>query len=561
MPNRPVRVVVLADFNAANFAALLSAGDGMPLVEARAMSFDTFESDAPASNAGTSDDEVAIVWTRPDTTSAACAVLAQGGVASSSDALADVDAFAQRIDRLRHRCSRIIVMTWTPPRVSAAFGSMAMAENGGLSNVVMRMNLRLAERAAGLPGVVLLDGAAWTTGSRTPAEAKLWYAAKIPFSNEVFRRAALQVKSTLRAWRGDVKKLLIVDLDDTLWGGVVGDAGWQGIRLGGHDATGEAFVDFQRTVLALRQRGILLAIASKNDGTVACDAIDRHPEMILRREHFSAWRINWNDKAANIAAIADELNLGLSSVVFLDDNPSERGRVREALPEVLVPDWPSSAMLYSDALLGLGCFDTVALTDEDRSRAAMYAQETARSADRDAAGADDWLRRLELKVDVDEANERNLPRVVQLLNKTNQMNLSTRRVDAVELTGWLASGPRQLWAFRVRDRFGDAGLTGVTSVELNGAQARLVDFVLSCRVFGRRIENAMLHVAIQWARDHGAETFVAPFRLTTKNNPCRQFFQTSGFQEDPANWFSWDVATPYPPPADLVLSREMQLTR
>ena len=323
----------------------------------------------------------------------------------------------------------------------------------------------------------------------------------------------------------------------------------------------EAFVDFEWTVPALRQRGVSLAIASKNDESYALDAIDRHPEMILRREHFSAWRINLERKVRQDRRDRERAQLGLNSIVFLDENASERGRVREALPEVLVPDWPSSAMLYADALIGLGCFDTVALTDEDRNRATMYAHETARAADREAVGADDWLRRLELQVDVEEASERNLPRVVQLLNKTNQMNLSTRRVDAAELTNWLAAAPRRLWAFRVRDRFGDAGLTGVASVELDGAQARLVDFVLSCRVFGRRIENAMLHVAIAWARERGAETLVAPFRPTAKNGPCRQFLQTSGLDEDPADRFSWDMATPYPSPADLLLNQEMQPTR
>ena len=310
----------------------------------------------------------------------------------------------------------------------------------------------------------------------------------------------------------------------------------------------------------MRQRGVLLAIASKNDESVALDAIDRHPEMILRREHFSAWRINWSDKAANIAAIANELNLGLNSIVFLDDNASERGRVREALPEVLVPDWPSSAMLYADALIGLGCFDTVALTDEDRNRATMYAHETARAADREAVGADDWLRRLELQVDVEEASERNLPRVVQLLNKTNQMNLSTRRVDAAELTDWLAAAPRRLWAFRVRDRFGDAGLTGVASVELDGAQARLVDFVLSCRVLPahRECHAACRHRVGARARRRNVGGAVLP---TAKNGPCRQFLQTSGLDEDPADRFSWDMAAPYPPPADLLLNQEMQPTR
>ena len=175
MPNLPVRVVVLADFNAANLVALLNTHASAPLVAARTTSFDAFESDTAAPSGDMPEDEVAVVWTRPDTISAACATLTRGGVVPPNDALADVDAFVQRLERLRHRCHRIIVMTWTPPPVSAAFGSMAMAEHGGLNNAVMRMNLRLAERLVDLTGVVVLDAATWLTGSRTPAEAKLWY--------------------------------------------------------------------------------------------------------------------------------------------------------------------------------------------------------------------------------------------------------------------------------------------------------------------------------------------------------------------------------------------------
>jgi FkbH-like protein len=398
--------------------------------------------------------------------------------------MSDVDEFVARIERLRDRCSRVVVMTWGVPRLSAAFGALAMKEGVGLANVVMRMNLRLAERVDDLPGVVLLDASAWMDAEPTPEEAKLWYAAKIPFRNEVFRRAARQVKSLLRASRGQARKVILLDLDDTLWGGLVGEVGGRGLRLG----------------------------------------------------------------------------VGLDAVVFIDDSAAERARVREALPDVYVPEWPSSPMRYVDALLSLDCFDTVALTGEDRARSALYAAERARAADRGVAesvGA--WLERLELRVEVEEYNDRNGPRAVQLLNKTNQMNLSTRRLDAAELAAWLGAGRRKLWTFRVRDRFGDAGLTGLASLEVEGTRAVLVDFVLSCRVFGRKVEEAMLHVVTESALESGAAEFVATLTPTNKNAPCLRFLESSGLRrhDEDAHQFWCELATAYPRPREIELLREM----
>jgi FkbH-like protein len=547
------RALILADFNAANFAAHLTGDAAEPTIAVTVGPIGDVEA-APGQH------DVAIVWMRAQAVSPAFARLVDQGVAELPEVMSDVDEFVARIERLRDRCSRVVVMTWGVPRLSAAFGALAMKEGVGLANVVMRMNLRLAERVDDLPGVVLLDASAWMDAEPTPEEAKLWYAAKIPFRNEVFRRAARQVKSLLRASRGQARKVILLDLDDTLWGGLVGEVGWRGLRLGGHDPAGEAYVDFQRTLLALSHRGLLLGIVSKNDEAVALEALSSHPEMVLGVPQLSGWRINWDDKAANIVALTEELNVGLDAVVFIDDSAAERARVREALPDVYVPEWPSSPMRYVDALLSLDCFDTVALTGEDRARSALYAAERARAADRGVAesvGA--WLERLELRVEVEEYNDRNGPRAVQLLNKTNQMNLSTRRLDAAELAAWLGAGRRKLWTFRVRDRFGDAGLTGLASLEVEGTRAVLVDFVLSCRVFGRKVEEAMLHVVTESALESGAAEFVATLTPTNKNAPCLRFLESSGLRrhDEDAHQFWCELATAYPRPREIELLREM----
>jgi FkbH-like protein len=345
---------------------------------------------------------------------------------------------------------------------------------------------------------------------------------------------------------GSGRKLLIVDLDNTLWGGVVGDLGWENLSLGGHDHVGEAFLDFQRAIKSLRNRGIVLAIASKNEESIALEALTKHPEMLLRPADFAAMRINWNDKAANIAEIAEELNLGLQSVVFIDDSPIERARVREALPEVLVPEWPDDKTLYASTLGELNCFDAAYVTGEDASRSEMYATEAQRKQSRASVGSvEEWLLASQTVVKVEEFGDANRERVVQLLNKTNQMNLTTRRLSAQALENWLQQDNRKLWAFRVSDRFGDSGLTGILSLEIRSGSAFIVDFVLSCRVMGRNVERVMVACAAQHSAALGLKELHAEYLPTAKNKPCLAFWTSSGFVQEQENHFSWSLNKSY----------------
>jgi FkbH-like protein len=231
--------------------------------------------------------------------------------------------------------------------------------------------------------------------------------------------------------------------------------------------------------------------------------------------------------------------------------------VRAALPEVLVPDWPSDCMLYKSALLGLRCFDVPAISTVDLERTQMYVSERQRSAlKRQVPDVDEWLKSLEMKVKVEDLNEANFQRVVQLLNKTNQMNLSTRRLTESELTAWAGQPRRKLWSFRVSDHFGDSGLTGVVSLEMNGSTARIVDFILSCRVMGRNVEQTMLHIAVQHARAAGIADVVAEYKPTLKNKPCVEFFKKSGFvKSDSPDVFHWDARCEYPAPEHIQLER------
>jgi FkbH-like protein len=490
--------------------------------------------------------DFAVVWTRPESAIPSFARIRSFETVDVSALADEVDQFCELVARGAARYRFVFVPTWTLPHYDRGLGLLD-AREGGAARALAAMNLRLMDNLAKTPNVYVLDAQRWLSAAgKNACSPKLWYLGKIPFSSEVFAEAARDIQAAVGALGGEARKLLVLDLDDTLWGGIVGDVGWENLRLGGHDGLGEAFADFQHAVKNLTRRGIVLAVVSKNEEATALEAIRSHPEMVLREDAFVAHRINWRDKAQNILEIAKELNLGLQSVVFIDDNPVERARVREALPEVLVPEWPEDKHLYRSALASLRCFDTPSISKEDQERTALYAAERQREKLQASVGSmEEWLKSLGIVVTGEPVGPSNLARTVQLLNKTNQLNLSTRRLTEAELLEWVGGPGRSLWTINVSDRFGDAGLTGIVSVEVEGAEAKIVDFVLSCRVMGRRVEDTMVHVAVERARAQGAQRVVAHFRPTAKNKPCLSFWQGSGFANDGGERFSWDSSKPY----------------
>jgi FkbH-like protein len=496
----------------------------------------------------------AVVWTRPEAISPNFARLMQREAATTEAVLADVDEYVDLLSRLEGRVGCVLVPTWTIPSYDRGLGLLDLRPEIGIRSVLSQMNARLCERLAAEKSMFALDAERWLAQTRRPGfNAKLWYMAKIAFDNEVLKLAAAEIKAAIRAVRGETRKLILLDLDGTLWKGVVGDIGWENLVLGGHDPEGEALVDFQRQLKALMRQGILLGVISKNEEAIALQAINNHPEMVLRQGDFAGWRINWSDKAENVAELTAELNLGPQSVVFIDDNPVERDRIRQALPEVLVPDWPDDILLYPSFLAAMPCFDAPSLSAEDRQRSSFYSAEHNRRRDRaQMRSVDDWLKTLKTVVAVEPLTAENLPRAAQLLNKTNQMNLTTRRMSDAELIQWSAIPRRCCWAIRVEDKFGTAGLTGILSVESSDDKLTIVDFVLSCRVMGRKVEETMLNIAVQHARRHGLKTVTATYLPTSKNKPCLDFFRRSDFIEDQSSsTFSWNVSRDYPAPENI----------
>lgn len=557
----PPRALLLADFNCSNLAGLARNHpqlsrfviDEVPYgqVVPTLLKSDPQLWQAPV--------DCVIVWTRAEAVSPGFQDALDFKPPDLERLLSDVDAFAAALLNIRNDAHAVLVTSWIAPPNQLNYGLLDWQHDFGLAALLQKMNLRLASRLSDAAHYWMLDTQKWITtraGSDT-ADAKLWYMGKIPFGNATFQMALEDIAAAMDAIRGQTRKLLVVDLDDTLWGGTVGDDGWQALTLGGHHAKGEAYVDFQRALKALTRRGVLLGISSKNDESTALEAIDRHPEMVLRRDDFAGWRINWEDKARNLVDLAAELNIGLQSMVFLDDNPVERARVRDALPEVLVPEWPPSPLLFRSALARLRCFDTATISKEDTARTAHYATERQRGDLMRAVGSlEDWWSDLGICVNASRLEGVDLARTAQLLNKTNQMNLATRRMTTEELWQWLADERRALWVFRVSDRLGDSGLTGIASVEVEDAgTARIVDFVLSCRVMGRRVEEAMLHVLTGHCRQLGVRSVSARYLPTAKNGPCLQFWtERSGFdQREESGVFAWNTSRPYPLPGTITL--------
>jgi FkbH-like protein len=406
----------------------------------------------------------------------------------------------------------------------------------GQAAIFSEINMRLAELVrTRYKNVYLVDEDRIQShcGKARATDPRMWFTARMPWGEEMLAGISREYMRYVAAANGLSRKCIVVDLDNTLWGGVVGEDGASGIQLGS-EAPGNAYVALQNELEKLSRRGVLLAICSKNNLEDALPVLESHPEMVLRMSHFAAVRINWTAKPANIREIARELNIGLDSLVFLDDNPVERAAVRSELPEVLTPELPSDPAGYRRALLEImGVFDTLTLTNEDRERNRLYAEQRLRQEARtqleQSGSLEDYLTDLAITVDIEEANDVSLPRIAQLTSKTNQFNLTTRRYTVAEISHKQSLGARVLSA-RVRDRFGDNGLTAVAIVESDGTSVWSIDtLLLSCRVMGRGVETALLSFIVDMARRSGVRQLRGTYLPTAKNSVVRSVYADHGF--------------------------------
>jgi FkbH-like protein len=425
---------------------------------------------------------------------------------------------------------KIIQTTFVPPQCDANYELSSLMTHGNC-RTVRRINEALYESRG--DRVILVDceriAAAWNGKWEEPL---LWSSAKVYPAPEVLPTLGEHITSCIRTEMGLARKLLILDLDNTLWGGVVGEDGLNGIQLGPPSAIGERYQEFQQYLKDLRERGVLLALASKNNREDAAEVLLRHPSAVLRSDDFVSMKVNWEDKVSNIRKIASELRLGLDSIVFLDDNPAERSAVRRDLPEVIVPEL-SGEPAESIAALERGLyFQAVRLTGEDRMRNASYFA-SARQVEmsKSVGNVEDYLAELSMRIDCGAVDEETSIRVTQLINKTNQFNLTTPRYSQEEVEARMKSP--QFWCrwYRLKDRFADHGLIGVLIAQVTGKHWNVDAWLMSCRVIGRGVESFMFRDLVKFARESGADRITARYIPTPKNGPVAQLLPQLGFAE------------------------------
>lgn len=353
------------------------------------------------------------------------------------------------------------------------------------------------------------------------------------------------------AIRGTSAKCLVLDLDNTLWGGVIGDDGVTGIVVGQGSARGEAHLALQRTAKALRKRGVFLAVASKNDEANARAPFRDHSEMVLREGDFAVFQANWTDKAANLKAIAKTLNIGVDALVFVDDNPAERELIRQSLPAVRVLELPEDPAWYAWLLEASGWFETVGVTEEDKARADMQAADTARQKILEQTdGIDSYLASLEMVATIEPVSAANRQRVTQLINKTNQFNLTTRRYTEQDVAAFETDPDVLALCLRLADRFGDLGIVAVMICRADTPVQWSIDsFLMSCRVLGRQVEDALFGKVAALLRDRGATTVFGTYIPTAKNGMVSDLLDRLGFTAptgDAPYTLDLDSHTPHP---------------
>ena len=345
-----------------------------------------------------------------------------------------------------------------------------------------------------------------------------------------------ELMSYIKSITGTNRKCIVLDLDNTLWGGVVGEDGFDGIELG-QTANGKAFVDFQKELLSLWQQGIILAINSKNNFDDAMKVIHEHPEMILREKNFASIQINWNDKAQNLLQISDEINIGLNSIVFFDDDKLNQTRIKQEFPEVLTIELPEDPSEFSPLLKELNDFNVLQRTDEDTKRGQMYTEQRKRKElEKSVSNLDDFLKELDIKVKMKKSNEFLIPRISQLTLKTNQFNLTTRRYQEEEIKNFSSNTKFIVGCAQVLDKFGDNGITGVYIIKKNDKSWLIDTFLLSCRIMGRGVENAILSQILLDAQKNGIDEIQAEFIPTQKNQPAENFLSDFGFKKQDEMW-------------------------
>ena len=438
--------------------------------------------------------------------------------------------------------SKLVLTNFNSPSYSS-YGIASMKSNFNLKDMVLYMNKKLQEFSINQNSIFIFDFDAFVSkfGEKNVFNYQNYFFGDIKIDLDYIPYFANELIPYIIAQLGISKKCIVLDLDNTLWGGTIGEDGFDGIKLG-PQLPGNTYLEFQKNLKALKNRGIILAINSKNNFNDAIQVINEHPNMILRKEDFSSIMINWNNKVSNMYEIAQELNIGLDSIVFFDDDPVNRELMRTSLPDILTVELPKDSSEYVNTLHELPEFSMFEITDEDSKRSEMYAQQqTRKEFEISTPNLEDLLRNLSLELIIKKSNNFTNPRISQLILKTNQFNLTTKRYTAEEILNFTNDENIIVGCAQVKDKFGDHGITGVFIIKkLNSNEWFLDTFLLSCRIIGREIEKGILNYIINEAKKNGIKIIKSQYVRTEKNMPIQDFLPNCGFKQI-NNFWEYDL--------------------
>lgn len=447
----------------------------------------------------------------------------------------------------------IIQNTFEEPR-HLPYGNFELKAQASRLRFVRELNLKLGVLAPSYVHFNDIDRLASFVGRKAWRDDRLYDMAKFPVSHSHLVTYVKNAAAVISSVYGGGKKCLVLDLDNTLWGGVIGDDGLDGIEIGDGSPAGEAFKRFQVYIRGLKDRGVLLAVCSKNEASIAKEAFRKRAEMVLKLEDFSCFMANWEPKPDNLVRIANELNIGMDSLVFVDDNPVERDAIRQLAHGVTVVDLPSDPAEYATALAEAHLFEPVLFTQEDSQRSAQYQANAQRSQLESAVqDYDQFLASLEMKATIAPFDALHLPRIAQLVNKTNQFNLTTKRYTESNVDDMMKDGRYFTRYVKLADKFGDNGLISVfIARQTSEAEFEIDTWLMSCRVLKRGVEQLLFHEVAKGLFARGARRLVGDYLPTPKNALVKDLLASLGFQRAGSGWvFELRPAGPYFGPIEL----------
>ena len=435
---------------------------------------------------------------------------------------------------LRKKTNAMILWHGFEQHPYPALGVLDSQKANGQHELINRLNEYLRDSLGSRKDAYLVDLnlCLMRLGASRFYDPRYWHIGRAPYSREALREIALEDFRYIRALMGRNKKCLVLDCDNTLWGGIIGEDGLAGIQLG-KTYPGSAYCEFQQEILNLHNRGIILALCSKNNEGDVWEVFRRHPDMVLQEKHIAAVQINWGDKASGLRKIAHELNIGLESMVFADDSDFEVNLVRSALPEVEVIHLPQNkAVVYRDILASCGVFDTLTLSDEDKKRGRMYkAEATRKRLQSEMTDMETYYKTLEMKLEICFPDELSISRVCQLTQKTNQFNLTTRRYSESDIEEFSARRESDVIYVKLEDKFGDSGIIGTCILRYEEGKAIIDTFLLSCRALGRGVEEALLAQTLRLAQKKYCHAVIGQYYATRRNKQVERFYREQGFGE------------------------------